>query len=273
MRSSKGLAVVCLTPRAGDAARHLARSLGADLHVHSLVPGGSGLVFQRIAERIGELWPERDGLVVFAPVGVVVRSIAPLLRHKTRDPGVVAVDAGSRWAIPVAGGHEGGANLLASRVANALGCEPVVTTASEAVRDLVVGVGCRRGATTESVLEAVRAALGRLGADPSRIRTLATAAPKRDEPGIAGAAASLGVPLLVVHDLEIRSRRAVRRTAASRHVGFRSVSQASALAAGRRTRCLLNRFRLGPAMVAVAQERSGWWDSDPATPATGLPRR
>lgn len=268
------VAVVCLTPSAGEAARFLARSLGADLHLHALVPGAAGdAVFERVADRLAALWDERDQLAVFAPVGVVVRSIAPLLRHKTRDPGVVAIDALARWAIPVAGGHEGGANALAQRVADALGSEPVVTTASEAVRDLVVGVGCRRGASSESVLDAVRTALARRGLDPDRVRLLATASPKRDEAGLREAAAVLGVPLQVVHDLEIRSRRRVRRTAAARRVGLPAVSHPAALAAGRRTQCLLNGFRLGPVMVSIARERSGWWDSAPATPGTALPPR
>jgi len=254
--------VVCLTPSAAQAASFLAASIGADLHLHALVEGASGEArFERIAQRIDQLWKERDQLVVFAPVGVVVRSIAPLLEHKTRDPGVVVVDALSRWAIPVAGGHEGGANALAQEVSNVLGCEPIVTTASEALRDLVVGVGCRRGISTDVVVDAVRAALSRRGLDPSRVRTLATASPKARESGILGAAERLGLPLLVVHDLEIRSRRRVRRTAASRHVGLPSVSQSSALAAGRRTKCLLNGFRRGPVMVAIAQERCGWWES------------
>jgi len=267
------VAVVCLTPSAGEAARFLASVIGADLHAHALVPERPGdAVFDRVADRIAALWNERDQLVVFAPMGVVVRSIAPLLRHKTRDPGVVVVDALARWAIPVVGGHEGGANQLAVRVADILGAEPVVTTASEAVRDLVVGVGCRRGTSTESVLEAVRAALEVRALPSEQVRLLATASPKRDEPGLREAAAALGVPLHVVHDLEIRSRRRVRRTAASRHVGLPAVSHPAALAAGRRTECLLNGFRLGPVMVSIARERSGWWGSAPETPDTALPR-
>ena len=268
------VAVVCLTPSAGDAARFLARGLGADLHLHALVPGATGdSAFERVADRIATLWGERDQIVVFAPVGVVVRSIAPLLRHKTCDPGVVAVDALARWAIPVAGGHEGGANALSQRVSDLLGTEPIVTTASEAVRDLVVGVGCRRGASSESVLAAVRGALELLDLPSERVRLLATASPKRNEAGLREAAAVLGVPLRVVHDLEIRSRRRVRRTAAARRVGLPAVSHPAALAAGRRTECILNRFRLGPVMVSIAVERSGWWDSVRETPGTARPPR
>ena len=265
--AKRSLAVVCLTPEAAVAAAFLAERLGAELHAHTLVKNcPEAANFGRIAERLGELWPQVRGLVVFAPTGVVVRSIAPLLEHKTKDPGVVVVDALARWAIPLVGGHEGGANRLSERVANLLGSEPIVTTASEAVRDLVVGLGCRRGVPGDEILAAVEAALAGLGIPRTRVRCLATASPKRDEAGILEAAAALEIPLQVVHELEIRSRRRLRRTAAARHVGLVAVSQPAALSAGRRTQCLLKRFRHGRVMVAIAQECSGWWDSDPAMP-------
>lgn len=268
------LAVVCLTPQAASAAGHLSRALGAELHVHTLVEGcPEAHVFARIATRLEELWPRVRGMVVFAPTGVVVRSLAPLLAHKTTDPGVVVVDALSRWAIPLVGGHEGGANRLAERVANELGCEPIVTTASEAVRDLVVGIGCRKGARTEEILAAVDAALASRSLPWENVRLFATGSPKRREAGLVAAAAARDLPLIVVHDLELRSRRRIRRTAASRHVGFPAISHPSALAAGRRTTCLMQRFRHGPVMVSIARECSGWWASAPETPATGLPPR
>lgn len=259
------LAVVCLTPQARDAARFLADRIGASLHVHELVgkcPGA--FVFPRLADRLAQLWPGSGGIVVFAPTSAVVRCVAPLLDHKTRDPGVVAVDALARWAIPVVGGHEGGANRLSERVANILGGEPIVTTATEAVRDLVVGIGCRNGVASGAILEAVDAALCSRNLSFERVRLFATASPKRDERGLLEAAALRGIPLIVVHDLEIRSRRRVKRTAASRRVGLPAVSHPAALAAGRRTKCLLRRFRLGPVLVSIAQERCGWWESAPA---------
>jgi cobalt-precorrin 5A hydrolase/precorrin-3B C17-methyltransferase len=80
-------------------------------------------------------WSECDGIVLFLAVGAAVRLVAPLLSDKRRDPGVVCVDDAGRFAVALTGGHRetGGANALASRVADALGAEPVVTTASDAL--------------------------------------------------------------------------------------------------------------------------------------------
>jgi len=75
---------------------------------------------------------ECDAIVCFLAVGATVRLIAPLLRGKAQDPGVVCVDEALRYAVPVLGAHAGGGNELAGRVAELLGAEPVITTASDA---------------------------------------------------------------------------------------------------------------------------------------------
>jgi cobalt-precorrin 5A hydrolase/precorrin-3B C17-methyltransferase len=86
----------------------------------------------RPAEALRTAWTECDGIVCFLAVGATVRLLAPLLRDKASDPGVVCVDEAGRFAVPVVGGHGGGANALAQRVADVLGAEPVVTTATDA---------------------------------------------------------------------------------------------------------------------------------------------
>jgi cobalt-precorrin 5A hydrolase/precorrin-3B C17-methyltransferase len=78
-------------------------------------------------------WAECDALVVFLAVGATVRLLAKLLQDKRHDPGVVCVDEGRRFAVALVGGHDGGANDLAEEVADVLGCEPVITTATDAV--------------------------------------------------------------------------------------------------------------------------------------------
>ena len=81
---------------------------------------------------LARAWRECDALVCFLAVGATVRLVAPLLSGKASDPGVVCVDEARRFAVAVLGGHAGGANALADRVAQILGAVPVVTTATEA---------------------------------------------------------------------------------------------------------------------------------------------
>ena len=84
-------------------------------------------------EALAVAWKECKGIVLFLATGAVVRLIAPLLKDKRWDPGVVCVDDAGRFAVALCGGHEGGANALAERVADTLGAAPVVTTASDSL--------------------------------------------------------------------------------------------------------------------------------------------
>ena len=87
---------------------------------------------------LGRLFSEFAGLVLFGSVGMAVRLVAPLLVDKRADPAVVVVDDAGRFAVSVLSGHLGGANALARRVADALGAQAVITTASDALGTLAV---------------------------------------------------------------------------------------------------------------------------------------
>jgi len=84
-------------------------------------------------EALHRAWNECEGIVLFLATGAAVRLVAPLLEGKHRDPGVVTVDDAGNFAVALCGGHEGGANALAARVADTLGGAPVITTASDSV--------------------------------------------------------------------------------------------------------------------------------------------
>ncbi len=81
---------------------------------------------------LARAFAECEQLVCFLATGAVVRLLAPLLQHKSSDPGVVVVDEAQRFAVALLGGHAGGANELAQVVADALGATAVITTATDA---------------------------------------------------------------------------------------------------------------------------------------------
>lgn len=78
-------------------------------------------------------WDECDLVVSHLALGATTRIIAPLLSSKKTDPGVVVIDDAGRFVVPLVGGHEGGANELAVRLATGLGATPVLTTATDAL--------------------------------------------------------------------------------------------------------------------------------------------
>jgi cobalt-precorrin 5A hydrolase len=223
--------------------------------------------FAHICELTERLFPCYGALIFAAPCGVVVRALAGCVRHKLTDPAVVVLDVGARWCISLLSGHEGGANALAIEIANALGAEPVITTTTEAVKDVIVGIGCRRGAVCDSIVAAVNTTLESAGVSLTRVRLLASADVKADEPGLREAADRLHVPLRLISSNEIRtSPRAFTRSAfVQSKVGIPGVAEPAALLAGRRTKLLLPKTKFPGVTVALAQECCMWSESAPDT--------
>ncbi|WP_326843463.1 precorrin-3B C(17)-methyltransferase [Streptomyces sp. NBC_01558] len=261
-----------------------------------------------VADAVRRAFAECDQLVCFLATGAVVRLVAPLLADKASDPGVVCVDEAGRFAVPLVGGHAGGANDLAREVGEVLGAEPVVTTATDAVGmpgldtlglpvegdvagvsravldgepvvldaetawplpalppnvgapagdgaavirvsdraegpaerevvlrppSLVVGLGASRGAPVEEVLGLVGEALADAGLSVRSVAELATVDAKSEEPGILGAAARLGVPVVTHTAAELAAVTVPNPSEAPlAAVGTPSVAEAAALVGG-----------------------------------------
>lgn len=98
---------------------------------------------------------------------------------------------------------------------------------------LVVGVGAATGAPVEEVLGVIEGALRDAGLSACCVAELATVDGKRDEPGVVGAAARLGVPLVTYSAGELAAVRVPNPSDAPlAAVGTPSVAEAAALAGG-----------------------------------------
>lgn len=91
-------------------------------------------------DEISGLFERFDQIVFFVSLGAVVRLIAPHLKTKDEDPGVLVVDDAGQFVIPVLSGHVGGANAMAETVAALLGAVPVLTTASDVGKTIPVDI-------------------------------------------------------------------------------------------------------------------------------------
>jgi len=94
----------------------------------------------RTSEENLKNWTEasfEDGLplVFIGACGIAVRTIAPFVNSKLTDSPVIVLDEGGKFVIPVLSGHVGQANLIARTIAERMGAEAVITTATD-IRDV-----------------------------------------------------------------------------------------------------------------------------------------
>jgi cobalt-precorrin 5A hydrolase len=200
--------------------------------------------------------------------GIATRFLDGLLRDKHRDPAVVVVDEAGRYAVPLLGGHEAGANALAYRVANAVGAVPVVTTATEAIKPLVVGIGCRKGVSDEQVTRAVRQALAQwrrrvqlpAAAEFAHVRELVTVDLKANEPALLAFSQRYGIPLRVIARHQIEGRPWVTQPSewVRQSVGLDGVCEPCALIACGRGRLVVPKTTLEGVAVAVVEDDWGF---------------
>jgi len=200
------------------------------------------------------LFRQRAQWVLVMATGIATRFVDGLLQDKHQDPAVVVVDEAGRYAVALVGGHEGGANTLAYRVANAVGAVPVVTTATEATKTLVVGVGCRKGVSEEQINQAILHALEHRAL--SAVREIATVDLKAEEPGLLAFAQRHGIPLRIITKQQIEARSWVGQPSewVRQAVGLDGVCEPCALIASPRGRLAVPKTTLDGVAVAVVED-------------------
>ncbi|MDO5362082.1 MAG: cobalt-precorrin 5A hydrolase [Eubacteriales bacterium] len=82
-------------------------------------------------EWAAEQFQKADALIFIGACGIAVRSIAPYIVSKKKDPAVLVVDECGKFVISLLSGHLGGANELTEMVSEVLGAQSVVTTATD----------------------------------------------------------------------------------------------------------------------------------------------
>jgi cobalt-precorrin 5A hydrolase len=193
--------------------------------------------------------------ILIGASGIAVRFLDGLAQDKHSDPAVVVLDEAGRYAVSLLAGHEGGANALAYRVAALVGAVPVVTTASEALKPLVVGIGCRKDVSRERIEAAVRHALGERSID--EVREMATVDLKANEPGLLAFCAAFNLPLRVFARVTLAARPWVSAPSAwvRQNVGLDGVCEPCALVASPRGSLLVPKTSLDGVAVAVVQDQ------------------
>jgi cobalt-precorrin 5A hydrolase len=222
--------------------------LGGELFRPWLVEDQTQIVqFSQVFHKHGQ-W------IILAATGIAVRFLNGLIQDKHSDPAVVVLDEAARYAIALLAGHEGGANQLAYRVANIVNAVPVITTATEALKPLVVGIGCRKGVSKQQIETAVFQALGQYSL--KQVREVATIDLKAEEPGLIEFCSQYDLPLRVLSSSILVDRSWVTQPSdwVKQTTGLNGVCEPCALIACGRGKLLVPKMTLDGVAVAIVQD-------------------
>ncbi|MET0252539.1 MAG: cobalamin biosynthesis protein [Terrimicrobiaceae bacterium] len=250
MTSSLGIWIV--RAEAEKLGRHLEHDLGGKLCGLKIPDGKSN------REAFVTCYASYRQWILVMATGIAVRYLQGLPKDKTTDPAIVVLDEGCRFAISLISGHEGGANRLAYRVANLTGATPVITTATETLKPLVVGIGCRKGITREKIDAAIHSALSKISRDRNEIRELATIDLKAQEPGLLEWCEENELFLRIIPQTLIEQRPWVANASSwvRENIGVDGVCEPCALLATFRGRLVLSKTSLNGVAIAIVEEAS-----------------
>lgn len=131
-------------------------------------------------------------------------------------------------------------------------------------RNLVAGVGCKKGAAAREILSSITVLLEKAGLSPSSLGRLATVDLKSSEPGLLQAAETLNIPLLSysrgeINDLFAQRDDLERSKFVQQRIGVGGVCEPAALLASRQGRLVVTKTKFPGITLALAED-SAWWD-------------
>ncbi|XOB66130.1 cobalt-precorrin 5A hydrolase [Deferribacteres bacterium DY0037] len=252
MTTGSNTAVIAVTTKG----LKLAKLINTEIPSKLYYPEKLGGNFTTVADCFTEIFSSYNNIIAVMAQGIVTRMIAPHMKSKYTDPAVVTCDEVGRFAISTLSGHEGGANILAHLVSSITGAQPVITTATEANRIHILGIGCRRGTGKDTVINAVKSACAEAHITLDSIRMMSSAWLKKDEAGIIEAAQELKLYLRFIPESYYKNDNYcfTAYDAPMKHFGIPGVAEPSAVLAGVNAELILKRKIYGDVTIAIARE-------------------
>ncbi len=120
------LAIITLTSQGKKLARELNHKLADDPTVLKV-----DLYHKQVKTTLQDIFHEYDCILGIMASGIMIRSICPIIKDKTRDPAILVMDEKAGYVISILSGHLGGGNSFTEKIAGFTGAEPVITTSTD----------------------------------------------------------------------------------------------------------------------------------------------
>lgn len=187
------------------------------------------------ADKVQQAFSQGDRLIFICATGIVVRTLAPVLISKKRDPAVLVIDESGKFVIPLLSGHEGGANDWGNEIAALLDSQLVMTTAQTYIDPIyTVGMGCERNCPEVELQNLLSQCLQQTGLNIEQISSINSIDIKADEQGLISLAESLNKPYQTWRKEELASVESLLSTKSDyvyQVVGVYGVAESAALLA------------------------------------------
>lgn len=182
---------------------------------------------------VQSMFANGDRMILICAMGIAVRTLAPVLKDKFSDPAVLVLDEEGRFVVPLLSGHEGGANHWASELAEAIGGQPIITTAKPYVKPVyTLGMGCERDCPISYLTELRDQCLYEVGLTVEDIQSVNSIALKSDEVGLIELANGMDRPFQTWATevlLEVEHLLSVKSDYVYQTVGVYGVAESAAL--------------------------------------------
>lgn len=131
-------------------------------------------------------------------------------------------------------------------------------------RNLMIGIGCRRGVSLQEVCHAFTQVMHRFGLDERCVKAAATIDIKFEEVALQQFAAKLDIPLLTFSKAEIETLDGTYEPSewVKNKVGVGGVCEPAAHLAARGGMTIIPKQKIGAVTISAAAEKSWWWDWD-----------
>lgn len=213
-------------------------------------------------EKIQKAFDRKETLVMICATGIVVRTLAPVLKSKQDDPPVIVMDELGRYIIPLLSGHEGGANELAATIAAMVGGQLVQTTARPYLKPVyTVGMGCERNCPETALAQLLDKALVETGLNIKQIDSINSIDVKANEAGLLSLSSAVDLPFKVWAKEElnqVESSLSQKSDYVYKTVGVYGVAESAALFAAQQItgdigELILNKIKNKQATCAIAR--------------------
>ncbi len=216
------------------------------------------------SKEVRDIWHKHKNLIFIMAAGIVVRTIASLIKDKKTDPAVVVLDEKGKYAISLLSGHIGGANQLANDIANFLGGHSVITSAQLYLRpkNLIIGIGCNKGTSANEIENSIKTVLYDNNMSFLSIHSIATIDIKGNEKGLKEFAEKYDFKINTYTSDELNAVVSLQPSALSlsdtvfKATGAKGVAEPSALLSSGNDKLLVAKQKIGNVTIAVAKQKS-----------------